>query len=150
MYDKVTFNRPKVSLFQRHLGGTFPHPFDAAFVCPFHVRHYLVVSISYHLQTECPCWFVTHYDIVFGKTFWEHGRAKWMKANAPSSLGTSLQRRVANPIILHHSCAIHLAFSFFFFFPTGNLWLPCWISSKPVCYDYKTLPGPPGSQTGGH
>ena len=36
-----------------------------------------------------------------------------MGANAPSSLGMSPQRRVANPIILHHSSPIHLAFSIF-------------------------------------
>ena len=138
----------QVFLSQINLGGMLPYPFDTVFVCPCHIKHYLVQPISYHLQTECACWFMSLYDIVFGNAFWEHHWAKWMKANAPSSLGISPQRRVANPIILHHSSAIHLAFSIFF--STGNLWLPCWISSKPVCYDYKTLPGPPESQTGGH
>lgn len=34
-----------------------------------------------------------------------------MGANAPRGLGMIPQRRVANPIILHHSSPIHLAFS---------------------------------------
>lgn len=32
------------------------------------------------------------------------------------------------------------------FFSTDNLRLPCYICSKPMCYDYKTLPRPFGSQ----
>lgn len=82
--------------------------------------------------------------IVCRNAYWGNG----MEANALISLGMSPQRRVANPIILHHSSPIHLAFSFFF--STGNLWLPCWISSKPACYGYKFLPGQLGSQRADH
>lgn len=79
-----------------------------------------------------------HVMILFlGKTFWERGGTKWMKASAPSSLGSSLQRRVANPIIRHHSCATHLAFRFFFFsqqaicgFPAGSLRSQCVMTTK--------------------
>lgn len=36
-----------------------------------------------------------------------------MKANVARSFGMSLQKRDTNPIILHHSSPIHLAFSVF-------------------------------------
>lgn len=73
--------------------------------------HYLAEAISCHLQAGRARWSVSLWDIVCRNAFGERGRAKWM--NAASSLGISPQRRVANPIILHHSSAIHLASSVF-------------------------------------
>lgn len=68
-----------------------------------------------------------------------------MGLNSPGNLGMSLWRRLANPIILHHSSPIHLALCAFFSppfffsqmaicgFPTGS-------PQKPECYDCKNTP----------
>lgn len=58
-----------------------------------------------------------------------------MAANAPSSLGMSSQRRLANPIILHHSSPIHLAFRIFSQraicgFPAGSPRSQCVMTTK--------------------
>ena len=58
---------------------------------------------------------------------------------APSRLGINPLRRVANPIILHHSSSIHLAFGFFFpqqaicGFPTGCLQSQNVLTTKHSC-----------------
>lgn len=69
-----------------------------------------------------------------------------MGLNVFSSLGMNPWRRVANPIILHHSSLIHLACSVFF--SIGDWWLPCRICSQPVSYNYNALwePGEEATQ----
>lgn len=131
---------------RRHLGDMVTYSIDAVFA--LHLlslsfqTDYLIGAISCHLQTGCTCRCVTKISfggMRFGNNEWE------------LMLLATLEWAHREGLLILSFYTIHLQSTWLSaFFSTGNLWLPCWISSKPVCYDYKTLPGPLGSQKGGH
>lgn len=128
----------------RHFGGMATCPTDT--VC----FSSLAVPVMWnrlpsrgHLQAGCTCWCVAirygFQECILGKTEWE------------LMLLAALEWAHREGWLILSFYTIHLQSTWLSaFFSTGNLWLPCWISSKPVCYDCKTLPWPPGSRRGGH
>ena len=155
MKDEVRVNsRPAPSVCsrsQRHLGGTGTYLFHTVIVCSSLARPVKSSSRScrdYQLSTSSGArMLMCHRKILFFRECFlgtGSGRGKVM-------LRAALEWAHREGWLILSFYTIHLQSTWLSaFFSTGNLWLPCWISSKPACYDYKTLPGLPGSQRGGH
>ena len=149
-WSQRALQTPVCCLSPRHLWATYPG--DTLCVCSslaVPVMSNRLSSRGYQLSSSSRvCMLMCHYKILFAGMHSGNavGQNEW-----ELMLLAALEWAHREGWLILSFYTIHLQSTWLSaFFSTGNLWLPCWISSKPVCYDYKTLPGPPGSQRGGH